>query len=139
MGDSMKRNLWVKGAKKMRMAKRLVCGWLSVMLLLCLAACGRDNAADVMAGTWQRDKAVFLPYYKTMVDLVVVLNEDGTYKKTVTDYKTSEVLDREEGSWSFDGETLTCVKKNESATIRYTYDSESNTLENAGYTYNKIS
>ena len=124
----------------MRMVKRLVCGWLSVMLLLlCLAACGRDNAADVMVGTWQRNEAVFLPYYKTKVDLVVALNEDGTYAKTVIDHENNGVLDREEGSWSFDGETLTCVKKNESATIRYTYDSESNTLENAGYTYRKIS
>ena len=120
--------------------KRFICGMLSVVLVLCLVACGKDKSisAKDMVGTWQRE-VVFLAYFKTEVDLVLALKEDGTYEKTVTDHGDHEVLARETGTWTFDGAQLVCVKAEETATMTYEYDQSANTLENAGYEYKKIS
>ena len=120
--------------------KRFICGLLSMVLVLCLVACGQDGPASAgdMVGTWQRE-VVFLAYYKAEVDLVLELKEDGTYEKTVTNHGGHEVLAREKGTWTFDGMELVCVKAEEAATMTYEYDQSSNTLENAGYEYKKIS
>ena len=122
----------------MKMAKRLVCGLLCLVLVLCLGACNRPDPAGDIAGTWQRE-VVFLPYYKAKVDLTLKLKDDGRYEKIVTNHETNEVLETEEGTWTFDGAELICVKAQGAATMTYEYDPGSNTLENAGYEYKKIS
>ncbi len=123
----------------MTMPKRFACGLFSLVLVLCLAACGQSKpvSAGDMVGTWQRE-VVFLPYFKAEVALVLQLNEDGTYEKTVTNHETGKELETEEGTWTFDGAKLVCVKARETATMTYQYDQGSNTLENAGYEYKKI-
>ena len=124
----------------MKRMRKIGCGLLAAMLVLCLVACTKAGsaAAEDVVGTWQRE-VVFLPYFKAEVDLVLELKEDGTYQKTVTNHSSKEVLDMEDGTWSFDGGQLSCVKNKETATTKYEYDSASNTLKNAGYKYSKIS
>ena len=141
MSGSMVRNTMVmKGAGTMNMPKRFVCGLLGLMLVLCLVACTKDKpiSAEDMVGTWQRE-VVFLPYFKAEVELALELNEDGSYEKTVTNHENGKLLETEEGTWTFDGAKLVCVKARETATMTYEYDRGSNTLENAGYEYKKIS
>lgn len=124
----------------MNMPKRFVCGLLGLMLVLCLAACTKDKpiAAENMVGTWQRE-VVFLAYYEAEVDLILELKDDGTYEKTVTNHENNEVLTTEQGTWTFDEAELVCVRQPQTATMTYEYDRDSNTLENAGYEYKKIS
>ena len=124
----------------MKRMRKIGCSLLAAVLVLCLAACVKAGsaAAEDVVGVWQRE-VVFLPYFKAEVDLVLELKEDGTYEKTVMNHNTNEVLDREEGTWSFDGVQLSCVKQQEAATTKYEYDPASNTLKNAGYKYSKIS
>ena len=124
----------------MNMPKRFVCGLLGLMLVLCLVACTKDKpiSAEDMVGTWQRE-VVFLAYYGAEVDLILELKDDGTYEKTVTNHENNAVLTTEQGTWTFDEAELVCVRQPQPATMTYEYDRDSNTLENAGYEYKKIS
>ena len=120
--------------------KRIKAGLLALAVaaaVLGLTACGGRSAGGDVAGTWQRE-TIFLAYFACKADLVLELNADGTYEKTTTDHDTGAVLDEEAGTWTLSGTELKCVKAGETATITYQYDSAANTLENAGYLYQKI-
>ena len=123
----------------MERMRKIGCGLLAAVLVLCLAACATGKSAgDKLVGTWQRE-LVFLPYFNAQAELVLELKQDGTYRKTVINHESKQVLDMEQGTWSFDGVQLSCVKDKQSATAKYDYDPATNTLENAGYEYQKIS
>lgn len=124
----------------MKWIKAIGCSLMAIALVIFLAACGKgvQDGTQSLAGKWQRE-VVYLPHYEMKVDLVLTLKEDGTYEKVVTGHENGTLLTTEEGTWTFEMGELVCTRNQETAIMRYEYDPDTNTLENGGYQYEKIS